>query len=117
ILYVPAVGKLTFNGEKSMSTTTEHVKKIKPLLNFNKLADNDLLKRLHAIRDGLNGNSAFPNPPVDMPTFKAAVDLYDTLTTDALDGGKKVISAKRKQREVVIKMAMQQGHYVWAASN
>ena len=100
-----------------MSTTTEHVKKIKPLLNFNKLADNDLLKRLHAIRDGLNGNSAFPNPPVDMPTFKTAIDLYDTLTTDALDGGKKVISAKRKQREVVIKMAMQQGHYVWAASN
>src|SRR5437773_12506286 len=52
-----------------------------------------------------------------MPTFKAAVDLYDTLTTDALDGGKKVISAKRKQREVVTRMAMQQGHYVWAASN
>src|SRR5205085_2593209 len=33
------------------------------------------------------------------------------------DGGKRAISAKRKQREVVIKMAMQQGHYVWAASN
>src|SRR5207249_11689250 len=82
--------KLTFNGEKTMSTTTEHVKKIRPLLNFNKLADNDLLKRLHAIRDGLNGNSAFPPPPIDMPTFKAAIDLYDTLTTDALDGGKRV---------------------------
>src|SRR5712691_9372964 len=99
------------------TTTTEHVKKIKPLLNFNKLPDNDLLKRLHAIRDGMTGNTAFPTPPVDMPTFKTEIELFDTLTTDALDGGKKVISAKRKQREVVIKMAMQQGHYVWAASN
>jgi hypothetical protein len=52
-----------------------------------------------------------------MATFKTAIDSYDTLTTDALDGGKKTISAKRKQREVVIKMATQLGHYVESASN
>jgi hypothetical protein len=39
------------------------------------------------------------------------------LTTDALDGGKRTISAKRKQREAVIKMTTQLGHYVEAASN
>jgi len=97
--------------------TTEHVKKIKPLLNFSKIPDPDLLKRLHAIRDGVTGNPAFASPPVDMATFKAGVDAYDTLATNALDGGKKAISAKKKQREIVIKMAMQLGHYVWAASN
>jgi hypothetical protein len=97
--------------------TTEHVKKIKPLLNFGKLTDNDLLKRLLSIHDGMKGNKAFPAPPVDMATFKAAIDSFNTLSTDALDGGKKAVSAKRKQREVVIKMATQLGHYVWAQSN
>src|SRR2546430_1280565 len=96
---------------------TEKPKKIKPLLNFGKLSDPELLKRLDAIHDGITGNAAFPSPPVEMPTFKAAIQQYDTLTTEALDGGKKAISAKRKQREVVIKMATQLGHYVEAASN
>jgi hypothetical protein len=101
-----------------MSTkTTQTVKKIKPLLNFTKLVDGDLLKRLDAIHDDMNGNASFPAPPVDMATFKAAIDSYGTLTTNALDGGKKAVSAKKKQREVVIKMATQLGHYVWAASN
>jgi hypothetical protein len=98
-------------------TTTERVKKIKPLLNFSKFTDNDFAKRLHAIRDGITGNSAFPTPPVDMTVFKSSVELYDTLITDALDGGKKAISAKRKQREIVTKLAIQLGHYVWAAAN
>jgi hypothetical protein len=101
-----------------MSTkTTVQVKKIKPLLNFSKLTDPGLLKRLDAICAGMTGNVAFPNPPVDMPTFKAGIDSYDTLSTDALDGGKKAVSAKKKERGAVIKMAMQLGHYVWAASN
>ena len=101
-----------------MSTkTAEQVKKIKPLLNFGKLTDSDLLKRLDAIRDGMTGNTNFPAPPVDMNTFKAGIDSYNTLTTNALDGGKKAVSAKKKQREAVIKMATQLGHYVWAQSN
>jgi hypothetical protein len=52
-----------------------------------------------------------------MATLRAAIDSYNTLTIDALDGGKKAISAKRKQREVVIKIATQLGHYVQATSN
>ncbi|SRR5260370_5417591 len=95
----------------------EKPKKIKPLLDFNKLSDADLEKRLDAIHTGVTGNVAFPSPPVDMATFKAAADKYNTLATDAMDGGKKTMSAKRKQREVAIKMATQLGHYVWAASN
>ena len=68
---------------------TDKVKKIKVSLGFAKLSDANLLKRLHAIRDGMTNNPAFPNPPVDMATFKTAIDSYDTLTTDAFDGGKK----------------------------
>jgi hypothetical protein len=95
----------------------DKVKKIKVSLAFAKMSDADLLKLLDAILKGLTGNPAFSNPPVDMATFKTAIDSYDTLTTDALDGGKKTITAKRKQREVVVKMATQLGHYVEAASN
>ena len=37
--------------------------------------------------------------------------------TDALDGGKKVVAAKRKQRVVVNNMSTQLAHYVEAVSN
>lgn len=99
------------------TTVTDKVKKIKAALGFGSMPDADLLKRLHAIRDGMTGNAAFAAAPVAMPDFKAAIDLYDALATEALDGGKKAISAKRKQREVAIRMARQLGHYVEAASN
>jgi len=99
------------------TTVSDKVKKVKAVLGFGGMPDADLLKRLDAIRDSMTGNAAFPSPPVDMATFKTAIDLFNTLVTDALDGGKKTISAKRKQREVVIKIATHLGHYVEAASN
>src|SRR2546421_315536 len=112
------VGPTLKKGGVSMTTTvSDKVKKIKAVLGFGGMSDTDLLKRLDAIRDGMTGNAAFPSPPVDMAMFKTAIDLFNTLVTDALDGGKKTISAKRKQREVVIKIATQLGHYVEAASN
>jgi hypothetical protein len=100
-----------------MTTTIERVKKIKVLLGFRELSDVELLKRLDAILDGMTGSAVFAAPPVDMASFKAAVDTYDTLVTAALDGSKKAISAKREQREVVIGMTTQLGHYVEAVSN
>ena len=99
------------------TTVSDKVKKIKAVVGFGKVSDADLIKQLDAIVAGMTGNAAFPSPPVDMASFKSAVDTYDTLVTDALDGGKKSISAKKKQREVVIKMTAQLGHYVEAASN
>ncbi len=99
------------------ANVTDKVKKIKVSLGFGKMMDLDLLKRLDAIHNGMTNNPAFSTPPVDMATFKTAIDSYNVLTTDALDGGKKVISAKRKQREVAIKIATQLGHYVEAACN
>src|SRR5579864_4835592 len=101
-----------------MSTKTKATApKIKPLLNFGKLAINDLLGSLFVISDAMTGNANFPNPPVDMATFKTAIDTLKTLSSDAQDGGKKAVSASKKQREAVIKMAIQTGHYVWSTSN
>ena len=69
-----------------MSTkVNEKPKKIKPLLNFSKLTNPALSKRLDAIHGGMNGNPAFTTPPVDMPTFKAEIDKFDVLSTDAAE--------------------------------
>ena len=97
-----------------MSTT---IKKIKAVLGFGKTSDADLLKVLESVLQGMTNNSAYPNPPVALTDFKSAIDSFSVLVTDALDGGKKVNSAKRKQREVVVKMVTQLGHYVEAACN
>lgn len=99
------------------TTVSDTIKRIKAVLGFGRMPDVDLLKRLDAIRDGMMGNAAFPSPPVDMAVFKTAIDTFSTLVTEALDGGKKAVSAKQKQREVVIQMARQLGHYAEAASN
>src|SRR5690242_4476889 len=97
--------------------TMTKVKRLKALLGFHKTSDPDLLKRLNTVHDGVNGNSAFPMPPVDMTTFKSGIDLFNTLVTEAEDGGKKAVSAKNKQRELMVKQVTLLGHYVEAASN
>jgi hypothetical protein len=93
---------------------TTKVKKLKALLGFHGISDADLLGQLHAVHEGMNGNSAYANPPVDMPTFKSGIDAFSALITDAADGSKKAIAAKNKQREVVIRQIKLLGHYVEA---
>ena len=94
---------------------TTKVKKLKALLGFHGTSDADLLKQLHSVHEGMNGNPKFPAPPVDMTIFKSGIDLFNTLVTDAEDGGRKAKSAKNKQREVMIKQVTLLGHYVEAA--
>ena len=98
---------------KEASTPT----KIKAKLNFHDVSDVNVLKALNAAYDGVFNNKAYPNSPVDLVVFKTGIDTYSTLIVDAEDGGKKAISAKNKQRQVVIKMYAQIGHYVEAACN
>ncbi|HYR44129.1 MAG TPA: fibronectin type III domain-containing protein [Terriglobia bacterium] len=96
---------------------TTKVKKLKALLGSNGTSDPDLLKQLNAAHDGMKGNSAFAAPPFDIETFKSGIDKLTVLVTDAEDGGKKAISAKKKQRAEMIKQYTLLGHYVEAASN
>jgi hypothetical protein len=77
----------------------------------------DVLKRISAMQTDMTGNSNFPNPPVDMAAFKTAVEAFASLITEALDGSKKVIAQKNKQREAVVKMARLLGRYVEVTSN
>src|SRR5258708_5348876 len=88
------------------------IKKLKALLGFHGTSDVDLLHQLNTVYAGMNGNSKFLTPPVDMVTFKSGIDMFTVLVTDAADRGKKVIGAKNKQREVMIKQVTLLGHYV-----
>src|SRR5436190_21598217 len=90
---------------------------IKAKLGLHGVSDPDTATALMAAYNGVSNNSAYPNPPVALPMFKAGIDLYSALIIDAEDGGKKAKSALIKQRGVVIKMYTQLGHYVEAACN
>ena len=77
-------------------------------------SDKDVAAEAVAVVDGLTGNAAFPKPPVDPADLKAAVEAYASAIATAIDGGKKAIVARDKQREVVVKMLRQLGHWVEA---
>ncbi len=93
------------------------VKKIKPLDGFSNVSDMDVVLLCTTIQTNLNGNSHFATPPVDLATFKNEIDRFSELVTQAQDGSKKIIAAKNKQREVVIRMVRLLGRYVEFTSN
>jgi hypothetical protein len=90
---------------------------VKAILGFLGLTDADLVSRLNAVHDGMSNNLAYPNPPVDMPTFKTAIEAYAAAIAAALDGGKASITERDKRRAGMIVMLRQLGHYVEVACN
>src|SRR5689334_10922898 len=93
------------------------IKKIKAKLGFHGVSNADVLKAGNTAYDGLLNNTAYPNPPVALPTFRQALDSLSALIVDAEDGGKRAVSALRKERDQVIKMYTLLGHYVEATCN
>src|SRR5215472_17004613 len=89
-----------------------HTTRIKPVERFSGLADTAIVSRATAVVTGMTGNSNFLYPPVDPAVLKAANDSFSALIAESLDGSKKVIAQRRKQREVVIKMLRLLGRYV-----
>jgi hypothetical protein len=96
-------------------STTKKVTPIKASLLFVKAAPADLHAFAGSIYTGMNGNAAYPTPPVDMPTLKSANDAYGTLVEAALDGSKKVLTQRNHQGEVLIKILRQLAHYAEGA--
>ena len=93
------------------------LKMIKPLEGFTGLSDGDVVSRATAIQTNMTGNGNFANPPVDLTALKTAIDTLSALIAQALDGSKKVIAQKNKQRQAVIKMLRLLGRYVEITSN
>src|SRR5438270_12532139 len=79
---------------------------------FTKLIGPNLLSRLDAVVKGLDTNPAFPNLPVNLTTVETAGAAYAASLAEALDGGKKAIVERNKQRENVIHILRQLAHYV-----
>lgn len=98
-------------------STKAKVPKIKPLEGYGGMSDADIVARAMAVLTGLTGNSSFTTLPVDLATLKTAIDTFSTLISEALDGSKKVIAQRNKQREAVIKMLELLGRYVQVNSN
>ena len=87
-------------------------KLIKVALHLHKALPEQVLSQGHALLKGLTGNSNFTNLPVDLHVFKADLDTYAASIADAKDGGKKAITLRNKQGEVVIRTIKQVVTYV-----
>jgi hypothetical protein len=92
-------------------------KEIKPIDGFANVADADVVSRATSIQTSMTGNANFPNPPADLTALKTAIDTFSALIAESLDGSKKVIAQKNKQRHVVTKMLKLLGRYVEVTSN
>jgi len=98
-----------------MAKTKE--KLIKPLESYTSVADGELVARATNIQANMTGNAHFANPPVDLAALKTAIDTFSALIAEALDGSKRVIAQKNKQRQAVITMLRLLGRYVEVTSN
>lgn len=92
-------------------------KKIKPIDGFSNVADADLVSHATNIQTAMTGNTNYPTPPVDLASLKTAIETFSGLVAQALDGSKKVIAQKHKQREVLINILKQLGRYVEVTCN
>jgi len=84
---------------------------IRALLGLTRMLAGEIRARAQAVYDGMNGNKNFPKPPVEMPTFKEAIDSLTAALADMLDGGKMATARKNKQVEVVGNMLRQLANY------
>jgi hypothetical protein len=99
-----------------MSTST-NVKPIKALDGFSGVTDNDVVNRGFSVQTKMTGNSYFPNPPVDLAVLKTDIETLSALMAESLDGSKRVIAEKNKQRKVVVQKLRLLGRYVEVASD
>jgi hypothetical protein len=92
-------------------------KQIRVKLSYVGVPDKDVATQAVAVVDGMTNNPKLVNPPINPADLKAQVETYASLIAAAPDGGKKAITERNKQREVVVKMLRQLGHWVEANCN
>jgi hypothetical protein len=91
-------------------------KAIHPVVGLGPLSNADLEKTAGAIHTGVyfSGNFTAPPPPIDEATFKAQLDRFSASTIAAADGSRKAIAESKKERQLLLRMIRQLGHYVEA---
>src|SRR6266700_7583662 len=89
-------------------------KQIHVNVGYGALSDKDVATQGVAVVDGMTNNPKFVNPPFNPADLKTQVETYASLIAAAVDGSKKAITERKKQRAVVVKMLRQLGHWVEA---
>src|SRR5438046_3606587 len=101
--------------ECPMSTTK--LQSIKAVLNFRRMAPELVVSTSHAICTKMDNNPNFapphaPAPPVEITTLKAETDGLAAANSAALGRGIEAIAQRNRQKEIVVKLLVQLGHYV-----
>jgi hypothetical protein len=107
-----AKSALKFKKKGGETTMAIVPKLIKAVLNFHKALPEKVLSQGYALMKGLIGNGNFTTLPVDLIIFKTDLDNYAASIAEAKDGGKKAITLRDKQGEVVIRTIKQLATYV-----
>jgi hypothetical protein len=81
------------------------------------MGDQSVVSLATGVCSGMTGNSYFTTPPADLTVLKTNTDTLNLLIAESMDGSKKVISEKNKQRQVVIKMLKLLARYVEVMSD
>ena len=87
-------------------------KLIKAALSFHNVLPEQVLSQGHTVLKGLIGNPKFTLLPIDLNTFNADLEAYASAIAEAKDGGKKAITLRNKQGEVVIRTIKHLASYV-----
>src|SRR4051812_11970856 len=92
-------------------------KVIRALLGFTAVPDGNVLSRALAVFTGLTDNATYPHPPIDLTVLKTKIDSFQALIAEALDGSKKPIAKKKKDRRALITILRKLGPMVKASCN
>lgn len=85
-------------------------------LDFTKASDPGLDEFANQVLTGLNGNAAFPNVPLGLPTLENLIQTYTTALTALAQGGTEATAAKNAARANLEDALRQIGLYVQGAS-
>ena len=103
---------------KCMATETKaKTKATWPLEGYTQMSDQDIVSLAIAVRSAMIGSLYFIKPPVDLVVLKTDADTLNALIAEAMDGSKRIISEKNKQRQVVIKKLKLLARYVEVMSD
>jgi hypothetical protein len=92
-------------------------KRIRVSFSLAKTADAVVVARGQSVVNGMTGNPAYPGLPIDPASLKSALESYSKAIGDAVDGGKKAIAERSRQREAVVGMLRILSQYVESACN
>jgi len=92
--------------------STSKTKTIRVSFNGTKATDADLLALGQSVLKGVADPSIFPTLPFDLAVLKTGLDNYAIAVGNAIDGGKKAIAERDRQRRELIDMLRILAFYV-----